>query len=572
MRARSDGAGYLLSLCTLGAAFAGCGPSPVYQQQQGGGGSTSSGSETTTGTGGSTSTTSSTTTGASDDIATMMADVVAPRICDQLRGTFIGLPGDGGHSGPEAGLDPTVGRWWIRDCQSHSHDGVLDLSLGGTGWTWVDQESMGFRVQQYLRFDATAAFTARMEIAYDHNAHIVTIWMRPVTDDPAHALQAHVEPRGLVQAHATGAFSGVLGGLLSLSGSSADDRARQEVTSQGSQRLHDRFATGMTVTYAMQSQQMDFMVGALQRGQVPQRPYPTDAGSPWTVNQRLTVHPGGVDVLGPLDPIRGAESIEMELEEGGGVFIDAVCMADFERYYDTTLQGGTATTPTGTRVLELASAHQSHTSTIPSLGCPTLLLVTPHTDATLPSTGRVRVVPPAGGSAPTTATASTTTSASATTTTTPTASATTTASTTATTASPPTTAPSARPVRIHLVHLTVSTVSPTGAAWDLVGSEPDPYVVVASVPGQREIERTAVTTDQHDVTLDHWLPGAYHAEDFPIRFSVYDSDVTSDELIGVVDVTASQLSAAGEQALELRSQGDVPHNMGSLRIAIAPVQ
>jgi hypothetical protein len=325
----------------------------------------------------------------------------------------------------------------------------------------------------------------------------------------------------------------------------------------------------MTVTYAMQSQQMDFMVGALSRGQVPQRPYPTDPGSPWTVNQRLTVHPGGLDVLGPLDPIRGAESIEMELEEGGGVFIDAVCMADFERYYDTTLQGGTATTPTGTRVLELASAHQTHTSTIPSLGCPTLLLVTPHTDATLPSTGRVRVVPPATAGTTTTASTGASTTSTASSTTTSTGSTTATSTTTSTAASP---APSARPVRIHLLHLTVSTVSPTGAAWDLVGSEPDPYIVVASVPGQREIERTAVTTDQHDVALDHWLPGAYHAEDFPIRFSVYDSDVTSDELIGVVDVTASQLAAAGEQSLELRSQGDVPHNMGSLRIGVTPVQ
>lgn len=556
MRGRAK-AGAIGVLWGILAGIAGCAPSPVYQQDDHGGGGGSA-SDTTTG-----GDTSSSTTGAGDDIQTMMADVVAPRICDQLRGTFIGLPGEGGHTGPQAGLDPTVGRWWIRDCSSRSHDGVLDLAIGGTGWTWVDRESMGFRVQQYLRFDATASFTARMEIGYDHAAHIVTIWMRPVTDDPAHALQAHVEPRGLVQAQATGAFSGMLGGLLSMTGSSADDRARQQVTDEGSQRLHDRFATGMTVTYAMDTQQMDFMVGALERGQVPERPYPTAAGATWTVNQRLSLFPAGVDVLGPLDPIHGAETIEMELEEGGGVFVDAVCLADFERFYDTVLQGGTATPPTGTRVLELTGPHQTHTATVPSLGCPTLLLVTPHADATLSSTARVRVCPPAEGSA----TATTTTTTTAPSTTTP---STTTPSTTTTA---PSTTTGSRPVRVHLTGLTVASVAVGGSAWDTIGSEPDPYVVIASVPGQREIERTTVTADRHEIVLDHWLPGAYHAEDFPIRFSVYDEDsITADELIGTADVTAAQISTAGDYALDLRSTGDVPQTMGSLRITVAPVQ
>ena len=558
MRARTNGAALVVCGLLAGTAAGGCAPSPVYVQDHGGDGSTTGGDSSS-----SSSSSSSTTPEAGDDIQTMMADVVAPRICDQLRGTFIGLPGEGGHSGVESGLDPTVGRWWIRDCTSRSHDGVLDLALGGTGWTWVDRESMGFRVQQYLRFDATATFTARMEIGYDHTLRVVTIWMRPLTDDPAHALQAHVEPRGLIQAHATGALSGVLGGLLSMTGSSADDRARQQVTDEGSQRLHDRFATGMTVTYSMDSQQMDFMVGALERGQIPQRPYPTTAGAVWSVNQRLTVYPGGLDVLGPLDHIQGSDSIEMQLEEGGALTVDAVCQADFTRFYDTVLQGGTAATPTGTRVLELTAPQQAQTATVPTLGCPTLLLVTPRADATLPSTARVRVWPPA---------TTTTTSPSGTTTTTSTTSGT--ATTTTTTGATPQTAPAAsRPMRIHLTGMTVSTTAVGGSAWDTIGSEPDPYVVVASVPGQREIERTPVTADRHEVTMDHWLPGAYHAEDFPIRFSVYDDDsVTADELIGVADVTAAQIAAGGDFALELRSSGDVPQNMGSLRITVAPVQ
>jgi hypothetical protein len=566
MRTRDNGFGATsallaasLSLTSLSLASvaAGCGPSPtMIDDDEGGGAPTGDGDHTTSGG----------TEDASAEISTLMADVVAPRICDQLRGTFIGLPGEGGHAGPESGLDPTVGRWWIRECTAHSHDGYLDLAISGTGWTWVDRESMGFRVQQYLRFDSNASFTARMEIGYDRTARIVTIWMRPEEE-----VVAHVEPRGLIQAHATGVFSGVLGGLLSMTGSSADDRARQTVTDEGSQRLHDRFASGMTVTYAMDTQQMDFMVGALERGQSPVRPYEPETGVVWSVNQRLSVWPGGVDVLGPIDPgvndparsdgvpdhaQRSASSIDFELEEGQGLYVDAVCVADFERYYDSVMQGGTAAAPTGTRVIEFTAAHTSHHADVPRLGCPTLLLVSPRTDATMAATGRVRIYPtPAAPATTTTATTTTTTTGSGTTTT--------------TTTTAPTTS---RPVRIHLTGLSVVTASTSGSRWDMVGSEPDTYIVVASVPGQREIERTTAVDDQHEVTLDHWLPGAYHGEDFPIRFSIYDDDVGSDELIGVVDVTSRDMATGGELRLDLRSQGDVPQTMGTLRLTIAPVQ
>lgn len=568
MRTRDNG---MLARSVMAALVAatmapGCGPSPtMIDDEEGGGGTTTSDGDHATSGG-------TATEDASSEISMLMADVVAPRICDQLRGTFIGLPGEGGHTGPDSGLDATVGRWWIRECTAHSHDGFLDLAISGTGWTWVDRESMGFRVQQYLRFESNASFTARMEIGYDRTARIVTIWMRP--DE---GVVAHVEPRGLIQAHATGVFSGVLGGLLSMTGSSADDRARQQVTEEGSQRLHDRFASGMTVTYAMDTQQMDFMVGALERGQSPSRPYEAESGIVWSVNQRLSVWPGGVDVLGPIDPAigdparsdstpdsaqRGASWIDFELEEGQGLFVDAVCVADFERYYDTMMQGGTAAAPTGTRVLEMTGAHTSHHAQVPALACPTLLLLSPRTDATMAATGRVRIYPTPEAAA-TTASASTTTTASSSTTTT----------TATSTATSTTTVPSSsRPVRIHLTGLSVVTASTSGSRWDMVGSEPDTYIVVASVPGQREIERTAAVDDQHEVTLDHWLPGAYHGEDFPIRFSIYDDDVGSDELIGVVDVTSREMATGGEQRLDLRSQGDVPQTMGTLRLTIAPVQ
>ena len=107
----------------------------------------------------------------------------------------------------------------------------------------------------------------------------------------------------------------------------------------------------------------------------------------------------------------------------------------------------------------------------------------------------------------------------------------------------------------------------------MIGSEPDPYVIVVSVPGAREIERTAVVADQHEINLDHWLPGAYHLQDMPLRFSVYDDDVGADELIGVAELSREQAMAAGgaEQRLEIRTAGDVPQVLGILRVTVQPV-
>ncbi len=70
------------------------------------------------------------------------------------------------------------------------------------------------------------------------------------------------------------------------------------------------------------------------------------------------------------------------------------------------------------------------------------------------------------------------------------------------------------------------------------------------------------------MSLDHALPGLYHAEDLPLRFTVYDDDAMGDELIGTADLNAG----TGEVTLEIRSAGDVPVSMGSLRLRIEHVE
>lgn len=526
----------------LALALGACGPAPSSRDEATSAGSSGGEAQPTSGQ-------ATASAGEASDVGALLVDVVVPRICDSLRGSFVGLPGEGGRPGPQAGLDPTTGRWWIRECSAREHGGRLELAIAGTGWTWVDRESMGFRVRQYLRFDASASFTSSMEMSYDRPNRVVTIWLRPEGE-----VRAEVRPRGLVEAQATGVLSGVLGGLLELGGSSPNDQARQLAADEGSARLRTQFATGFTVTYALTEDQMDFMVGALERGQRPERPFPPEPGVVWSVNQRLALWPSGLDVIGPIATAGAPQSLEVELEEGPAILVDAVCATDFESYYDRMLQGGGGAPPTGARLIEIGQIGRRERAIIPTQSCPTLLLASTRSDATLPVRARLRVFTGAASSAATSAPASGASGSD------PTRAA----------SAGQAAAPSPRPIRIRLASLSVSPTTATGGRWDMIGGEPDPFILIVSVPSEREIERTPVVSDQHEITLDHWLPGAFRVEDLPIRFVVYDDDVGPDDLIGVAELSAERALAAGssELVLELRTTGDVPRTMGALRVVL----
>jgi hypothetical protein len=210
---------------------------------------------------------------------------------------------------------------------------------------------------------------------------------------PDENVTATVEARGLVEAQATNAMASMLGGILEMTGNSANQRAEQEVGQEGSRRLRERFASGFTVTFAMDSEQMDFMVGALARGEVPIRPYDPEPGVVWSVNQRMRIWPGGMDVLGPVPEGRGPQALDLELEEGEGLIVDAVCAPEFESFYDRSLRGEAVTPPRRTRVMDFTQPGRAARAQIPSLGCTTLLVLMPNDRAAMPTRMRARITP-----------------------------------------------------------------------------------------------------------------------------------------------------------------------------------
>ena len=282
--------------------------------------------------------------GTADELSELLAELIAPRICEQVRGAFIGLPGEEGHEGTAAGLDPSVGRWWIRRCDASVDSERLQVAIGGPGWTWLDRESTGFRVRQYLRFEGEATFSASLHVGYDARSRIATVWLRP-----APGVAATIEPTGLVQAEATGIFSSMLGGILDITGSSASDRARQQAAEEGSQRLSQKLQTGFTVTFQIDTEQMDFMLGQLARGETPQRPWSDTSGAAWMVNERSAVWPGGMDVIGPIAQDAGVVQLDVELEEGDGATVRRVCAETLHRWLDGAWSGREQGPPRGRR-------------------------------------------------------------------------------------------------------------------------------------------------------------------------------------------------------------------------------
>lgn len=472
--------------------------------------------------------------GAGDaEVRALVTEALTPQMCPRLLGSFIGLPGEGTARGPAAGTLPSAGRWWIRTCTARVTGERLELSLGGPGWIWIDRETSGFRVRQYLLLEAQASLGADVSVGYDRPHRIASIWMTP-----AEGVQATITPRGVVSAEPTGFFSTILGGVAAATGNSVSERARTQAGEMGSTMLREKLGAGFTMTFSLDTRQIDFMVGALSRGEVPERPFPNTTHAPWMVNQRSMVWPGGVDVIGPLDASQGRLGMDIALEEGDGATVKAVCSEPLTRYFDARFRDPNATppAPNGTTVVELsAGSAQTHVTlpdTLPGGPCPMLLMVSPR-GANLPARLRYRIAPEAPEAA--------------------------------------NTAPSQpRRVRLQIVGATVSHENPSGHAWDLVGGEADLVVVTASVPLGRQIDATPLDRDHDNATWNRWLPGAFEANrDLPLRFSVFDDDTTTRELIGTADLDVAHLPAAtGDLSLPVRSAGTVPTQTGTLRLRV----
>jgi hypothetical protein len=280
--------------------------------------------------------------------------------CERLRGHFVPIPEP---SAP--GATPTVdtglggGRWIIVECSARPGAGSqISLHLSGPLWHWVDRREGGFgwaaHVEQYIYANVSLDLEGQFEAAYDTQAHVMSVWLRPLANgarvEPIRGVQLHVETFGAAD---------ILPGY-------AQRSAWTEVETEGQKQLTQVFANGMTITRTAYGQ-LDFAVGHLPLGVVPTRPFL--GTEQYLVNLRQALHPGGIVVDGPF-PASTPIALDAEVVQGSAVGYHAYCqdyvLDDYTRFFQgrgfTLLVNRDGTTWIG-------AGHQVHTTISPPTGC-----------------------------------------------------------------------------------------------------------------------------------------------------------------------------------------------------------
>jgi C2 domain-containing protein len=486
----------------------------------------------------------------------LATDSLVHDLCPKVMDRFVGLPGwpgEEGLAGADAGRATSAGRWWIQRCTAERDGDRLRLVLAGPGWMFLDRQDSGFQVRQYVFFDATATLVGDVDVAYDREEQLFTIWLSPAGGE---GVQAQVQATGNVAATASSSFTAVVDSLsLGAATSYASDTAREQVAAIGAAQMRDRLARGMTITSDVRTHQADFMLGALPRGERPRRPYVVDDGSTWVANERTGVWPGGLDVLGPFEPRTRPLEARVEVEQGAGILIRSTCAPAFRSALSTALAPGVAGSTPAVFESETVFRVDRGGETRLDLGrgdCDRYLVISTIPGAPDPAEARILVheaEPPAP--LPTVVVASASTEPDG-----PTV----TGSDTRQPAPPPP-APAPTTMRVKIREVRVLERQPDGSAWDVVNG-PVPDVFVVAYRDSVLAARTPVVSDRYDVTFDTVLDQPVDRSGHTVlRFDVVDEDAAFDDPIGSVNLPAAQLPArAGEVrlALHLPNQEQTP--------------
>lgn len=222
-------------------------------------------------------------------------------------------------TGAQAGLARVAGRWLVQECTPWSDGQNLTLTIGGPGWMWIDQPQVKwggkYHVRQYVSFTARATIRGSLDVAYDANARVASVWLTP-TAAPIVAFA----PVSHVNAQAQNLLARVVK-ALPITALYADAKTQAVAEELGTQKFTDALLKGATITFNTASGQLDLMLGRLANGTVPQRPIPA---ARWLANERQELHRGGLQIAGPF-PYGQPAQLDFFVERGNDFQFAAVC-------------------------------------------------------------------------------------------------------------------------------------------------------------------------------------------------------------------------------------------------------
>lgn len=325
-------------------------------------------------------------------IRSLMLDAGEGQLCDALAGMLVPLPDSAARSGAAAGMNPAVGRLWVERCSAERRGEQLVVGLQGRGWIWSDEQRQGplgtrFAVNGLLRFRVSAEIAGVVDLGYAEGEHLLSIWLTP-RQRPT----ATMTTLGEVPLRPEGGWSGILGAVGEMLGGSLGEQARPAVAQVGGALIARRLSRGLTATVDLCTGQVDTVLGALENGVTPRRPFPPD-GERWVANQRVRLHQGTVDIAGPFGEREQQIQVEVVSEAGPDFAARLVCQEQAVGVIESFVAGRPAPLVTELRQQRVRSG-RSVTLELERSRCPVMLITTSPARADEAVELRYRVVVP----------------------------------------------------------------------------------------------------------------------------------------------------------------------------------
>jgi len=243
------------------------------------------------------------------DVRVMLAELASSKACAMIRGGFHGL------RAPDH-PDVVTGVLWIRECKITNVGLRVTFRVAGNGWLWVDQtKSTGggtFVVRQYVRFSIASTIQGALDVAYDRDAHVATLWFTP-----AGAPDVDFKTIGDIEVDRQGLWSSAVGALGTAFATSPEDLALDEATTRGTHDLNAKLAGGIGVTINLCTGLMRGHLGRPSKGEM------GAANVGETRRVPVEIQPGGVMIIGPQRANDGLTLQASALQ--GGVRLTLVC-------------------------------------------------------------------------------------------------------------------------------------------------------------------------------------------------------------------------------------------------------
>ena len=291
----------------------------------------------------------------------MLADIASSKACTMIRGQFRPL-----RARERPGV--ATGVLWIRECEITNTGTHVTFHLVGGGWQWAKQTKSKaggeFAIEQYVPFTVDTKITGTLDIGYDREAHVVSLWFSP--DSLA---KVGFEPVGDIDVDREGVWSSIVGGLSSVFSDSPEEIADGEAKKQGKHDFQTQLADGLAVTINLCTGLSRFNLGREPKGKM----QPADVGE--TKRVAVELQPGGLAIFGPqLAP----DGMTIHVETDGAARMTMVC-ADYAENVATGFIGGNvkAGVPAGVPVLGAVDVHGKGKLKIPAAKCPVMVIAAP---------------------------------------------------------------------------------------------------------------------------------------------------------------------------------------------------